>query len=160
MCLNYGKRFAGICLALLLALLFPVQLFSQSPKVQVLEQLTNYQIQLNLVNKQILDYSKQIVNLNRQIAQLQIDLQTSQDNDQKIIDDIKKQLADSKILLEQSQKDLLIQQELYKTLSMGLEKLKTSSQVSRIIKNAAIGIVIAESVYIIIDKIILPTVNK
>ena len=154
-------------LVFLLALLLLSLSFGQSVQDKIISSLSDYQIRLQQVivfqnesNKTILTLSSQIQDYQKQINNYKQQLIDSQNQSeieiQNIKDSLKKSEIDleiSRLLLERSRKDLLALQDQYKILSMELNKLRVSLNLSKSIKWIGIGIATGEAIYIIFSHI-------
>lgn len=147
----WRRRFVFSLLFFLLACSLASAQPASSSKTLILESLTDYQIRLQSVLKQINDSKTEIETSKSKIDQLSIDLENSKNESRKTIDDIKSKLTKSQLLLAEQQIDLQLQEATYKRLSTELERLKASYNLSRSTRNIFIIATIAEAGVIAYD---------
>jgi DNA repair exonuclease SbcCD ATPase subunit len=151
---------AGILFALALVLCLAQAGYSQSPVENIIDSLTTYQIRLASAQKQMRDSLIEIENSKKQITALQKELEDSKNNSQTIIDGLRKDLETSRTRLAEQERDLSQQTEALKTLSEDSKALRNWSAISDSIRNVAVFVVIAETLYIVADKFVIPLFRK
>jgi hypothetical protein len=150
---------AGIWFVLALGLCLALPGYSLSREEAIGESL-KCRVLLMTALKRIDDSVVTINSLGKQIANLSDSLNNSANKSDSIILDISSKLSISEFLLELSAKELEKERKIYGELSNRLTELSLSLNVDKLIRNVAVFVVIAETIYIVADKFVIPLFRK